>query len=81
MMRSPSSRLGRNPVDELINGKEDKVTHAGVLEFIAEEGKIYLPQWVRKNADIFDRHATDFFRVADEYPPPGAGRPPSDQIH
>jgi ubiquitin fusion degradation protein 1 len=32
---------------ELINGKEDgKTTHAGVLEFIAEEGKIYLPYWV-----------------------------------
>jgi ubiquitin fusion degradation protein 1 len=32
---------------ELINGKEDgKKTHAGVLEFIAEEGKIYLPFWV-----------------------------------
>ena len=36
-------------VFELINGKEDekKISHAGVLEFIAEEGKIYLPQWVR----------------------------------
>lgn len=33
---------------ELINGREGKVTHAGVLEFIAEEGKIYLPQWVRE---------------------------------
>jgi ubiquitin fusion degradation protein 1 len=32
---------------ELINGREEKLTHAGVLEFIAEEGKIYLPQWVR----------------------------------
>jgi ubiquitin fusion degradation protein 1 len=32
---------------ELINGKKKKVTHAGVLEFIAEEGKIYLPYWVR----------------------------------
>lgn len=31
---------------ELINGKEEKMTHAGVLEFIAEEGKIYLPYWV-----------------------------------
>lgn len=32
---------------ELINGKADgKTTHAGVLEFIAEEGKIYLPYWV-----------------------------------
>lgn len=33
---------------ELINGaKDEKKTHAGVLEFIAEEGKIYLPYWVR----------------------------------
>lgn len=39
---------------ELINGKEDgKKTHAGVLEFIAEEGKIYLPYWVRQ------QYATD----------------------
>jgi len=32
---------------ELINGAKGKLTHAGVLEFIAEEGKIYLPYWVR----------------------------------
>ncbi len=32
---------------ELINGAAEKVTHAGVLEFIAEEGKIYLPYWVQ----------------------------------
>ncbi|KAI4255657.1 MAG: hypothetical protein L6R42_006625 [Xanthoria sp. 1 TBL-2021] len=31
---------------ELINGAAEKVTHAGVLEFIAEEGKIYLPYWM-----------------------------------
>lgn len=31
---------------ELINGSKEKQTHAGVLEFIAEEGKIYLPYWV-----------------------------------
>ncbi len=33
---------------ELINGAVvgGKVTHAGVLEFIAEEGKVYLPHWV-----------------------------------
>lgn len=31
---------------ELINGAKERVTHAGVLEFIAEEGKIYLPNWV-----------------------------------
>lgn len=32
---------------ELTNGAKDgRKTHAGVLEFIAEEGKIYLPYWV-----------------------------------
>lgn len=31
---------------EIINGAKEKQTHAGVLEFIAEEGKIYLPYWV-----------------------------------
>jgi ubiquitin fusion degradation protein 1 len=24
-----------------------RITHAGVLEFLAEEGRAYLPQWVR----------------------------------
>lgn len=32
---------------ELHNGAKERMTHAGVLEFIAEEGKIYLPFWVR----------------------------------
>ena len=32
---------------EVINGAKERTTHAGVLEFIAEEGKIYLPFWVR----------------------------------
>lgn len=32
---------------EVINGAKGRTTHAGVLEFIAEEGKIYLPFWVR----------------------------------
>lgn len=36
---------------ELINGVAEKMTHAGVLEFIAEEGKIYLPFWVCASAD------------------------------
>lgn len=31
---------------ELINGTKETMTHAGVLEFIAEEGKIYVPFWV-----------------------------------
>lgn len=35
---------------ELINGAKERMTHAGVLEFIAEEGKIYLPFWVRPDS-------------------------------
>ena len=31
---------------ELFNGANGTMTHAGVLEFIAEEGKIYVPFWV-----------------------------------
>lgn len=30
---------------ELSKGSQS--THAGVLEFIAEEGRVYLPHWVR----------------------------------
>lgn len=31
---------------EMINGEKGRHTHAGVLEFVAEEGRAYLPQWV-----------------------------------
>lgn len=31
---------------ELINGAKQKMTHAGVLEFTAEEGRCYLPYWI-----------------------------------
>ncbi|KFY46463.1 hypothetical protein V495_02492 [Pseudogymnoascus sp. VKM F-4514 (FW-929)] len=31
---------------ELINKPKKAQTHAGVLEFVAEEGKVYLPQWM-----------------------------------
>lgn len=31
---------------ELINGEKGRHSHAGVLEFIAEEGRAYIPQWV-----------------------------------
>lgn len=33
---------------EIHNGAKERMTHAGVLEFIAEEGKIYLPFWVSR---------------------------------
>jgi ubiquitin fusion degradation protein 1 len=31
---------------ELINGSKEKTTHAGVLEFTAEEGRMYVPRWL-----------------------------------
>jgi ubiquitin fusion degradation protein 1 len=31
---------------EIINGEKETHTHGGVLEFVAEEGRAYLPQWV-----------------------------------
>jgi len=33
---------------KLTNDKVKRVTHCGVLEFIADEDKVYLPHWVRK---------------------------------
>lgn len=45
---------------ELINGAQDgRMTHAGVLEFIAEEGKIYVPYWVIRNGTTLDVPFTD----------------------
>ncbi|MCJ1244225.1 ubiquitin fusion degradation protein [Trapelia coarctata] len=37
---------------ELTNGAAGKMTHAGVLEFIAEEGKIYLPFWIMQTLSL-----------------------------
>ena len=31
---------------ELRNAGSERVSHCGVLEFIAEEGMIYMPYWV-----------------------------------
>lgn len=31
---------------ELRNNAAERVSHCGVLEFIAEEGMIYMPYWV-----------------------------------
>ena len=38
---------------ELMNGAKETMTHAGVLEFIAEEGKIYLPYWVSRQRYLY----------------------------
>lgn len=49
---------------ELINGAKEKQTHAGVLEFTAEEGKIYLPFWLMQTlllevGDLLQIKSTD----------------------
>ena len=31
---------------KLTNRKANRKTHCGVLEFVADEGKVYLPYWV-----------------------------------
>ncbi|KAK1761182.1 ubiquitin fusion degradation protein 1 [Echria macrotheca] len=37
---------------ELINGQLGKHTHAGVLEFVAEEGRAYIPQWMMETLGL-----------------------------
>ena len=36
---------------KLINKSKNRETHCGVLEFVAEEGRCYLPYWVGKLED------------------------------
>lgn len=49
---------------ELINGAKSLKTHAGVLEFIAEEGRCYLPYWTMvrlglEPGDLLQTKSTD----------------------
>lgn len=49
---------------ELINGAKSKSTHAGVLEFTAEEGRCYLPFWLMQTlllepGDLLQTKSTD----------------------
>lgn len=37
---------------ELRNGTKEATTHAGVLEFIAEEGRVYLPYWMMQRLQL-----------------------------
>nr|QBH74175.1 ubiquitin fusion degradaton protein [Thermobia domestica] len=34
---------------KLTNKKTNRITHCGVLEFVADEGKVYLPHWMVQN--------------------------------
>lgn len=49
---------------ELINGSQQISTHAGVLEFTAEEGRAYLPHWLMQTlhlepGDLLQTKSTD----------------------
>ncbi|KAI0202587.1 ubiquitin fusion degradation protein UFD1-domain-containing protein [Astrocystis sublimbata] len=37
---------------ELVNGEKERFTHAGVLEFVAEEGRAYIPQWMMQTLQL-----------------------------
>ncbi len=34
---------------KLTNNRHNRFTHSGVLEFVADEGKVYLPYWMMRN--------------------------------
>lgn len=38
----------------LTNVKTNRITHCGVLEFVADEGKVYLPYWMMTNLLLSD---------------------------
>ena len=35
---------------EIANLREGRTSHCGVMEFVAEEGVVYLPYWVRHDS-------------------------------
>ncbi|CAG2065961.1 unnamed protein product [Timema podura] len=39
---------------KLTNRKSERITHCGVLEFVADEGKVYLPYWMMKYNLLLD---------------------------
>jgi len=66
---------------ELINGAKDKQTHAGVLEFTAEEGKIYLPYWVSRSPAAQEELQYLHHHLAYANTPLRGRRPCTDQVH
>ncbi|KAJ2694260.1 ubiquitin fusion degradation protein [Coemansia sp. RSA 1285] len=43
---------------------ETKRTHCGVLEFTAEEGRVYLPQWMMETLDLYPGDTVETINVA-----------------
>ncbi|PNS15441.1 Ubiquitin fusion degradation protein 1 [Sphaceloma murrayae] len=54
---------------ELTNGAKSKRTHSGVLEFIAEEGRCYLPHWLMT---VLELDPGDLLQVKSTDLPPGS---------
>ena len=54
---------------ELENGAVSRTSHAGVLEFIAEEGRCYLPYWMMQTLAL---EAGDLLHVRSTDLPPGS---------
>ena len=52
---------------EIRSCERDLVTHAGVLEFIAEEGKCYVPHWTMTMLKLNDFNLADFPLWNDEH--------------
>lgn len=59
---------------KLTNKKKNRETHCGVLEFVADEGRIYIPYWVC----IYHYHHGICFKC---YPHPGFVAPPPSPLH
>ena len=54
---------------ELTNGAKGKRTHSGVLEFVAEEGRCYLPYWLMQ---VLDLEPGDLLQIKSTDLPPGS---------
>ncbi|KAF8005456.1 hypothetical protein HF325_000913 [Metschnikowia pulcherrima] len=48
---------------ELVNEAENLTSHSGVLEFVAEEGRVYLPQWTMETLNFSTLTVNDIIEI------------------
>jgi|APGre2960657444_1045066.scaffolds.fasta_scaffold00059_21 hypothetical protein len=58
---------------EISNLREGRVSHCGVMEFVADEGVVYLPYWARLLCLRQPRHMAHGGLRADDAEPAAAG--------